>query len=181
VQHGLKVHITITLLALLVAATGLSFFVITSFWLRDGALSLAREKELQLALLAATMGQQAEEPGTGPPGGAAFFPFLAAESLRASGAVAACLRVGSEVSCFGAEKIHHAGLAQTLDDIPAVTTRSLHGLAWAGVVPGRRYLDLSLPLAVPIRSAAPWPCAILLNPLTNESMVCSGTLSSTWV
>lgn len=167
-QHGLKVHITITLLALLVAATGLSFFVMTSFWLRDGALSLAREKELQLALLAATMGQQAEEPGAGPPGGAAFFSFLAVESLRASGAVAACLRVGSEVSCFGAEKNHHAGLAQTLDDIPPVTTRSLHGLAWAGVVPGRRYLDLSLPLNSPDKVSGSLALRFPLEPLNQR-------------
>jgi len=168
VQHGLKVHITITLLALLVAATGLSFFVIASFWLRDGALSLAREKELQLALLAATMRQQAEKPGAEPPGGAAFFSHLAAESLRVSGAVAACLRVGSEVSCFGAEKTHHAGLAQTLDDIPAATTRSLHGLAWAGVVPGRRYLDLTLPLDSPDKVSGSLALRYPLEPLNQR-------------
>jgi two-component system, NtrC family, sensor kinase len=150
VRHGLKVHITITLLALLIAATGLSFFVIASFWLRDGALSLAREKELQITLLAAVAGRQAAElPADQPPHGVTFFSLLAEESLRTSGAVAACLRVESELSCHGDEELHHAHLTRMLTDKPGATARSLHGLDWAGMVPGRRYLDLTLSLDSP--------------------------------
>ena len=149
-RHGLKVHITITLLVLLIAATGLSFFVIASFWLRDGALSLAREKELQITLLAAGAGRQvAELPADQPSHGVTFFSLLAEESLHTSGAVAACLRVGSELSCHGDEKLHYAHLTWMLTDKPGATARSLHGLAWAGMVPGRRYLDLTLSLDSP--------------------------------
>ncbi|MBM9535598.1 ATP-binding protein [Desulfobulbus alkaliphilus] len=148
-QHGLKVHITTTLLAVLIAATGLSFFVIASFWLRDGALSLAREKELQLALLAAVAGQQAGKSADQPPHGDAFFSVLAVESLRDSGAVAVCLRVGAELACYGDEDVHHADLSRMLTEPPTAPARSLHGLARAGMVPGRRYLDLTLSLDSP--------------------------------
>ena len=52
VRLGLKFHVTVTLCVLLALATVLTFFVVVSFWLRESALSLAREKELELLLLA---------------------------------------------------------------------------------------------------------------------------------
>jgi signal transduction histidine kinase len=152
VRFGLKFHVTATLSALLFLATLLTFFVVTSFWLRESALSLAKEKERELSLLAERQsffqlarGRQEN-----------FFAVLATQSIERSGAVAACFRTGkNEIDCVGGDLASQESLRQALAEgkHSDQAMRSLQDLVWVGGGPGKRYLDLTKQLTAPDRSS----------------------------
>lgn len=151
VRHGLKLRVSISLCVLLAVATVLTFFVVTSFWLRESALSLAREKEVELALLAEKMHVRHMELSLG----ADFFSALVSESVRSSGAVSGCAQTASgKPSCVGDSLQPHGVLEQVLGDAlqGKGSKRILSGLTWVAGVPGNKYLDITVQLAPPGQS-----------------------------
>jgi len=152
VRHGLKLRVSVSLCVLLAAATVLTFFVVTSFWLRESALALAREKEVELVLLADKMHFRHMELS----GGDGFFSALVSESVRGSGAVAGCAQAASgKPTCVGDSPQHHGILEQTLGDALQTkgSKRTLSGLTWVVGVPGNKYLDIAVLLAPPGQAA----------------------------
>ena len=161
--YGLKLRISLILCILLALATGLTFFIVTSFWLRESALSLAREKELKLALLAEKMGVHHREFR----GQVVFFSGFTEESIRSLGAIAGCSQSGTvETTCGGGELLEREGLEH------AVTTalssgsgvRLLTGLTWVAFVPCKKYLDIALPMTETDRSTGVVALRFLLDP-----------------
>jgi len=147
-RHGLKLRVSVSLCVLLAVATVLTFFVVTSFWLRESALSLAREKEVELALLAEKMNFHHMELSQGD----GFFSALVSASVRSSGAVTGCARTASgRTTCVGDSPQHHEILEQALGDALQAkgNIRILSGMAWVAGVPGNKYLDIAVRLAPP--------------------------------
>ncbi|WP_319585222.1 ATP-binding protein [uncultured Desulfobulbus sp.] len=164
---GLKIRVSVTLFILLAAATVLTFFVITSFWLRESALSLAREKELELALLAEKMTFRHLEL----PAQASFFADLVAESLRNTGAVAGCSKpVTGETTCRGNDLPDRESLKQAMSTAhnSGNGVRTLSGLTWVACVPGKKYLDIAMRLTGPDRSTGVVALRYSLEPHYNK-------------
>ncbi len=141
-RFGVTYHVSITLLGLIVLATGLTSFVILSFWLREAASSFAREKEMALTLL----------------GERSFYRTLSSGHVEhstqsalqrffvGSGALLGCVKgEGAALLCTGeydadADSSFAAMLSATQ---PQRFVRRLSGRQWVGVIPSKRYLDLA--------------------------------------
>lgn len=146
--RGLKLHVTALFFALLVAATGLTFFVIGSFWLRDSALSLAREKGVEMAAVAERLAGRRMELGKER----GFFAALVNEGVSRAGAMSGCGQAEhGVVLCLGQPLPDRQHLERQLREAMQTgkAVRSLNGLAWVGVVPGKKYLDIALPAISP--------------------------------
>jgi signal transduction histidine kinase len=164
VRPGLKFHVTATLCVLLALATVLTFFVVVSFWLRESALSLAREKELELMLLAEQ--QEALHPWGGM-AAPAFLAALVAEGVKISGAAEGCFQVeGGTVACSRDNDASLDSLKQTLAASfqAGKSVRSLGGLAWVACVPGKQHLDVALRLTAPEQSVGAIALRYALEP-----------------
>ncbi len=134
---------------LLALATGMTFFVVTSFWLRESALGLAREKELMVALRAeqqADHHQQHQEDID-------YFAALLADSIKSSGALGGCAKAAQGKSvCIGEILgMHRSALDEILAE--AIETRSsirsLSGLEWFSFPPYKKYLDIGMSVVAP--------------------------------
>ncbi|MDD2467281.1 MAG: hypothetical protein PHI97_25115, partial [Desulfobulbus sp.] len=161
---GLKFHVTATLCVLLALATVLTFFVVVSFWLRESALSLAREKELELMLLAEQQEALLPQGGMAAP---AFLAALVAEGVKISGASVGCFQAeGATVACSGDDNANLDSLKQTLAASlqSGKSARSLGGLAWVAFVPGKEYLDIALRLKTPDQSVGALALRYTLEP-----------------
>ncbi len=144
-QHDLKTAVAADLSIILILATFLTFYVMMAFWLKNAALSCAREKELEVALLIEQNSNQVQANADT----AMLSPAVMAEIMRQSHAVAGCvLTPEGKAFCTG-------GADQTQDQLQQLNTqarrsgateRSLTGLAWMGMIPGKRYLDLAVRL-----------------------------------
>ncbi len=159
--RGLKVHVTVTLLVLLGLATVLTFFVMTSFWLREAALSLAREKELQLAL-------SAENVSRGQPQfdwDVSSFSTLLSTNVPSAGAITGCFRIGNgPLSCVGEEPARTVELKRLLAEAQMVgkPVRALSGWEWVTFVPCKKFLDLAVRYRFP---GQPLAAVVLRYPL----------------
>lgn len=151
-RFGLHANITGALCVLLGLATALTFSVTTLFWLRQAALLVAREKEQQIGLIVDAaagqwLGPEAEQP---------FLPTLVGATVLGSGAVAGCAMLGEGApACSGADPAQQAALERLLAGTLATgaSARVLAGLAWVGLVPAHRTLDVAVPLRLPDRPA----------------------------
>jgi signal transduction histidine kinase len=133
----------------------------TSFWLREAALSLAREKELQLALAV-------EKVRHGPSqwhGDVSSFSAFLSTTVPSTGAMTGCFRIGNgSLSCVGEEPANTVVLKRLLVDaqILGKPVRALSGWEWVTVVPCKKFLDL----AVRFPSLGhPWGAVVLRYPL----------------
>lgn len=151
-RFGLHANITGALCVLLSLATALTFSVTTLFWLRQAALLVAREKEQQIGLIVDAaagqwLGPEAEQP---------FLPTLVGATVLGSGAVAGCATLGEGTpACSGADPAQQAALERLLAGTLATgaSARVLAGLAWVGLVPAHRSLDVAVPIHPPDRPA----------------------------
>jgi signal transduction histidine kinase len=153
-RYGLKTHISILLMGLLVLATGLTSFVILSFWLRETASSFAREKELTLTLLVERQFYRFLDVKHG---GDSIAPFIQ-HTLESSGAELGCMqRDGQSVVCFGEDVDAGApALKELLGAVqPQTVVRQLSGRQWVGMVPGKRFLDLAVHVTGPGQMPTP--------------------------
>nr|WP_321467062.1 ATP-binding protein [uncultured Desulfobulbus sp.] len=144
-RYSLTTHIVALLLAVLGFASGLTFFVTLSFWLRDAGSSFAREKELALALFAERQFYRSLEIGYRGD----YLQGFMQQALASAGAVYGCAKGddGTPV-CFGDQAAAGvADLGSFLGEAqPGIVVRRLCGRQWVGIVPGKRYLDLALQL-----------------------------------
>lgn len=162
-RFGLTYHISTILLGLLVLATGLTSFVILSFWLREAASSFAREKEMALTLL--TERAFYHTLTAGHEGNAARF-FLQ-RALADSGASLGCAKgEGAALDCIGEfDSSTTSAFAEMLSAAqPQRFVRRLSGRQWVGVIPGKRYLDLALQFNTLNQSPVPIVVRYALEP-----------------
>lgn len=144
-RRGLTFHISVVLLGLLILSTGLTSFVMLSFWLREAASSFAREKEMALTLLAERYFYHTLTAG--PDAHAAR--SILQRVLTDSGASFGCAKgEGASVVCIGGQG---SSASDAFTGMLSVTqaqrfVRRLSGRQWVGVIPGKRYLDLALEL-----------------------------------
>lgn len=147
-RSGLTSQLTMLLSGLLIAATGLTSFVILSFWLRDAAYSYSREKELAISLLAE---RQFVRTLSGGHAGD-YAQGIIRQTLDSGGAVLGCQQAeGHQIFCLGDNvDAGTASLHELLKSVqPRVVTRRLSGTQWVGIVPGKQYLDIALKLTGP--------------------------------
>lgn len=139
---GLTCHFSIIFLSLLILATGLTSFVILSFWLREAASSCAREKEMALTLLKERSFYHTLSSGHGEHSGNALLQRIFAES----GAILGCTKgEGAALVCTGESDVSTASSFATMLSAtqPQLFVRRLSGRQWVGVIPGKQYLDLA--------------------------------------
>lgn len=150
----MRLSVTLTLVTLLFLATMLTFFLVSTFWLRESALAFAREQELVLTLAVRTIDRLPETDRQ-----EAFFAAVLSAGPGESGALAACLKeAAGTISCRGAGEPDRQDLAKTLaESNPAGGMRTLSGLTWILGVPAKKYLDVGIPVdstGQPITAAA---------------------------
>lgn len=170
-RFGLTYHISSILLGLLVLATGLTSFVILSFWLREAASSFAREKEMALTLLTERYFYHTITTGHGENSARSFLQGVLADS----GAVLGCAKgEGIALVCTGEQDANTSSVfAEMLSATqPQHFVRRLIGRQWVGVIPGKRYLDLALQLNTLNQSPVPIVVRYALEPqYANISLV----------
>lgn len=139
----MKLSVTLTLAVLLFLATVLTFFLVSTFWLRESALALAREQELTLTVAVGKIDRLPEADRK-----EAFFAAVLPGGPGDSGVIAACLKEATgTISCRGAGEPDRQGLAQTLAELNSPgSVRTLSGLTWVLGVPAKKYLDVGIPL-----------------------------------
>ena len=149
-RFGLHANITGTLAVLLGLATALTFSVTAAFWLRQATLLVAREKEQQIGLIVDSAARQWLGPEEAQP----FVAALVGASALGAGGVAGCLVLGDHGPvCSGAGPEEQAALQPLLAESLASgqSRRTLTGLAWVGLIPASRTLDLAVPVHLPDR------------------------------
>lgn len=141
-RFGLTCHVSIVFLGLIVLATGLTSFVILSFWLREAASSCAREKEITLTMLKERSFYHILSSGHEEQSAYAILQRV----FVGSGAFLGCTKgEGGGLLCTGE---YDADTASSFASMLSATqpqrfVRRLSGRQWVGVVPGKRYLDLA--------------------------------------
>lgn len=142
---GLTCHIFIVLLGMLLLATGLTSFVILSFWLREATSSFAREKEMALTLFTERYFYHALAAGRDENSTKSMLQ----RAVTDSGASFGCAKgEGATLFCIGGQDSStSSAFAEMLSAAPPQRfVRRLSGRQWVGAIPGKRYLDLALQL-----------------------------------
>ena len=172
----MRLSVTLTLVTLLFLATMLTFFLVSTFWLRESALAFAREQELALTLAVSKIDRLPEADRQ-----EAFFAAVLAVKPGDSGVLAACLKeAAGTISCRGAGEPDRQGLAQTLaGSNPAGSMRTLSGLTWVLGVPAKKYLDVGIPVdstGQPIAAAVRHSLEAHFGPLRTMQRTLAGYL-----
>lgn len=145
-------------------ATVLTYAILMVFWLRTATLSFSREKEtILLACLEHINSSASQSQQIG-----ARWPSLLPEIMQRTGAVAGCVPGERNVlSCNGIQ----TGDGQTLTNLIAAVQRSgekkraLSGTLWLGMIPGKQFLDLALPVHSPQQGAGVVSLRFSLEPV----------------
>ena len=144
----MKLLVTVIVSLLVALATGMTFFVVTSFWLRESALGLAREKELAVIVRAEQYINHQQRPSE-----AEYVAALLEAGVKYGGAFSGCARLveGKSICSGEALTMHQSALegilAETVETRSNV--RSLSGLEWFSFPPHKKYLDIGVYVAVP--------------------------------
>lgn len=140
----MKLRVTLIISLLVALATGMTFFVVTSFWLRESALGLAKEKESAVSFRVEQQSRRWQQYSSERE----YLSFLLELNVESSGALGGCvLSVGHKPICRG-ETL--ATYQSTLEQLLAETKqsrsgiRSLSGLEWLAFPPYRKYLDIGV-------------------------------------
>lgn len=163
-QRELKTVITGNLLVVILLATVLTYAILMVFWLRTATLSFSREKEAVLLACLEHINfsvSQSQQIG-------ARWPSLLPEIMQRTGAVAGCVPGERNVlSCNGIQ----TGDGQTLTNLITAVQRSgekkraLSGTLWLGMIPGKQFLDLALPVHSPQQGAGVVSLRFSLEPV----------------
>lgn len=143
----MKLRVTLIISLLAALATGLTFFVVTSFWLRESALGLAKEKELAVSFRVEQQFHRWQQFSSERE----FLSVLLETSVKSSGALGGCVMAfGDKPICRGeAVAIYQSTLEQLLAETRQSNsgTRSLSGLEWLAFPPYKQYLDIGVHVA----------------------------------